>query len=95
MVRSRRLQHQSMVSFLRKGDVVPLAIIIILAVDIRRGYELLKCGLMREVRGKGVSTIRKDTTYNSYKSDHFEFMLCEKIIARTRFCAHCLENRTC
>ena len=35
---------------------------------------------MREVKGKGVS-IRKDTTYN-YKSDHFEFMLCEKIIER-------------
>jgi hypothetical protein len=35
---------------------------------------------MREVRGKGVY-IRRDTNYN-YKSEHFEFMLCEKIMER-------------
>ena len=35
---------------------------------------------MREVRGKGVY-IRKDTNYN-YKSEHFEFMLGEKIMER-------------
>ena len=48
--------------------------------DIRLVYEHLKCGLMREVRGKGVY-IRRDTNYN-YKSEHFEFMLCEKIMER-------------